>query len=91
MKTRIPEIALVGLSAFQARRYPALPWAALAIPAAGGVVALVGAVAISVYGDSDREVIGAMTPWLVAGIGLVAMLAGSALFALATWLTPRQE
>ncbi len=33
-------VALVGLSAFQARRHPALVWAAFAIPAVGAVIAL---------------------------------------------------
>src|SRR3954452_20665504 len=38
-------IALTGLSAFQARRYPRLIWAAFIVPAVGGVVALGGMVA----------------------------------------------
>ncbi len=80
-------IALVGLSAFQARHYPALTWAAVAIPAAGGVVALLGAVAITVNGDSDRVIIGDLSGWAIATLGLLAMLAGSGLFALATWRT----
>jgi hypothetical protein len=80
-------IALIGLSAFQARRYPALTWAAVAIPAAGGFVALLGVVAITVNGDSDRGIIGDLSGWAIATLGLLAMLAGSGLFALATWRT----
>jgi len=80
-------IALIGLSAFQARRYPALTWAAVAIPAAGGIVALLGAVAITVTGDSDRKIIGDLSGWAIATLGLLAMLVGSGLFALATWRT----
>jgi len=80
-------IALVGLSAFQARRYPALTWAAVAIPAAGGIVALLGAAAIMVTGDSDRRIVGDLSGWAIATLGLLAMLVGSGLFALATWRT----
>ncbi len=80
-------VALVGLSAFQARRYPALTWAAFAIPAAGGVVGLLGAVAITITGDSDRAIIGGLSGWVISMLGVIAMLAGSALFALATWRT----
>jgi hypothetical protein len=80
-------IALVGLSAFQAHRYPALTWAAVAIPATGGIVGLLGTLAIAVSGDGDRQIIAGLTPWAIAMLGLVAMLAGSGLFALATWRT----
>jgi hypothetical protein len=50
-------VALIGLSAFQARRHPILTWAAFAIPALGAVVGLVGYTAIAVTGDSDTVVI----------------------------------
>jgi hypothetical protein len=80
-------IALIGLSAFQARRYPALTWAAFAIPAAGGIVALLGAGSIMITGDSDRAIIGELDGWSLATLGLLAMLTGSGLFALATWRT----
>jgi hypothetical protein len=79
--------ALIGLSAFQARRYPALTWAAVAIPTAGGVVALLGVVAIAISGDSDHRIIGELSGWAIATLGLLAMLVGSGLFALATWRT----
>jgi hypothetical protein len=78
-------VALVGLSAFQARRYPLMTWAAFAVPAIGAIVSLLGAVAIAVTGDSDRAIIGGLTGWAIATLGVVGLLAGSGLFALATW------
>jgi hypothetical protein len=78
-------VALVGLSAFQARRYPAVTWAAFAIPATGGIVALFGAVAMTINGDSDRAIIAGLSGWAVSTMGVLALLAGSGLFALATW------
>ena len=41
-------VALVGLSAFQARRYPVLMWTAVAVPALGAIVTLLGAIAIAI-------------------------------------------
>ncbi len=78
-------VALVGLSAFQARRYPLMTWAAFAVPAIGAIVSLLGAVAIAVTGDSDRAIIGGLSGWAITTLGVVGLLAGSALFALATW------
>ena len=80
-------IALIGLSAFQSRRHPALTWAAFAIPCGGAVVGLLGWVAIMVMGDSDAAVVAGLSAWAIASIGLLAMVLGSSLFALATWLT----
>lgn len=80
-------VALIGLSAFQARRYPALTWAAVAIPTVGGVVALLGAVAVTLNGDSDRAIVAGLSGWAISMLGLLAMLAGSGLFALATLRT----
>jgi hypothetical protein len=78
-------VALVGLSAFQARRYPLLTWAAFAIPAIGGTVALLGAVAMTISGDSDRALVAGMSGWAISTFGLLTLLVGSGLFALATW------
>jgi hypothetical protein len=78
-------VALIGLSAFQARSHPALTWAAFAIPAIGAVVGLIGYAAIVVTGDSDTTLIGGMSPWEIGSIGLLTMVAGSVLFAVATW------
>jgi hypothetical protein len=80
-------VALVGLSAFQARQYPVLTWSAFAIPALGGVVSLLATVAIAVNGDSDRAVFADLSGWALAMLGLMALLVGSGLFALATWRT----
>jgi hypothetical protein len=77
-------VALIGLSAFQARRYPVLTWAAFAVPAAGAVVALLATVAIAINGSTDREIIGGLTGWAVASLGFLALVVGSGLFALAT-------
>ncbi|MCJ7710588.1 MAG: hypothetical protein MUQ32_07110 [Chloroflexi bacterium] len=78
-------VALVGLSAFQARRHPVLTWTAFAVPAIGAIVALLGVVALTIAGDSDAEVIGGLSPWAISTLGLLTLLVGSALFAVATW------
>ena len=80
-------VALVGLSAFQSRRHPALTWAAFAIPAVGAVVGLLGAVAMAVVGDSDARIVGGLSLWAISTIGVTALVVGSALFAVATWLS----
>ena len=77
--------ALVGLSAFQSRRHPVLVWVAFAIPAIGAVVGLLGMVAAIVGGNSDAEVIGGLSAWAISTLGVMTLLVGSALFALATW------
>jgi len=78
-------VALIGLSAFQARRYPALTWAAFAIPGLGAVVGLVGWLSVAVIGDGDARLFGGLSPWMVGSIGLLTMILGSSLFAVATW------
>ena len=78
-------LALAGLSAFQARRYPRLVWAAFVIPALGACVSLVGLVGMATNGD--LRFIGDYSAWYVWSIGLVTMIAGSALFGLSTWRT----
>jgi hypothetical protein len=80
-------VALIGLSAFQARRHPALTWAAFAIPAAGAVIGLLGYALIVVTGDSDAILVGGVSPWMLGSIGLLTMVLGSSLFAIATWRT----
>jgi hypothetical protein len=78
-------VALIGLSAFQARSHPVLTWAAFAIPATGAVIGLLSYAAIVVTGDSDATLIGGISPWLIGSIGLLTMVIGSILFAVATW------
>jgi len=76
-------IALVGLSAFQARRYPRLVWAAFIVPAVGAVASIVGVLGMAVAGDGGF--IGSWSGWAVWAFGTVALIVGSALFAIATW------
>ena len=85
--TIVTLLALIGLSAFQSRRHPVLVWAAFAVPAAGAVIALLGVVAMIVTGDSDAVIVGSVGVWEVETFGLLTLLVGSGLFALATWRT----
>jgi hypothetical protein len=78
-------LALIGLSAFQARSHPVLTWSAFAIPAIGAVIGLFGYAAIVATGDSDATLIAGIGPWMIASIGLLTMVVGSSLFAVATW------
>jgi hypothetical protein len=78
-------VALIGLSAFQARSHPVLTWSAFAIPAVGAVVGLFGYAAIVATGDSDAALIAGISPWMIGSIGLLTMVVGSSLFAVATW------
>ncbi|HEY3334492.1 MAG TPA: hypothetical protein VGK16_04575 [Candidatus Limnocylindrales bacterium] len=84
--TALTLTALVGLSAFQARRHPALVWAAFAIPALGAVMGLVGFFAMIVLGNSDANLVAGLSVWAVSSVGVMTMLLGSVLFAIATWL-----
>jgi hypothetical protein len=74
-------LALIGLSAFQAHREPALAWAALAIPTLGGAVSLVG-----MYGIVAQPalLLGGISAWEIWFLGLLGMFLGSVLFAIAT-------
>jgi hypothetical protein len=85
--TIVTLVALVGLSAFQSRRHPVLVWAAFAIPALGAIVGLVGMTAVIVVGDSDAAIAGSLSPWMISTLGLMTLLVGSGLFAIATWRT----
>ena len=78
-------VALIGLSAFQARRHPLLTWTAFAIPAAGAVIGLLGWAGMAVTGDSDAPIVDGIDGWIVMSFGLLTLLLGSGLFALATW------
>jgi hypothetical protein len=78
-------LALIGLSAFQARQHPRLIWAAFAIPALGAVVSCLGLGAIAVLGD--RPFVAGVSPWDTWVLGLFATVLGSALFAVATFRT----
>ncbi len=80
-------VALVGLSAFQSRSHPVLIWAAFAIPASGAILGLLGVVAMIVVGGTDTPIIGGLSAWAISTVGVLALIVGSALFAVATWLT----
>jgi len=72
-------VALAGLSAFQARVHPRLTWAAFAVTAVGTIAGSVGFVGFYLVGDD---------PYFGVGIlGMLSALAGSALFAIATYRT----
>ena len=78
-------VALVGLSAFQSRRHPVLVWTAFAVPAAGAVVGLVGFAGMALTGDSDAPIVGGVDGWIIMSFGVLTLLLGSGLFAIATW------
>ena len=78
-------VALAGLSAFQARRHPALTWAAFLVPAVGAVVSITGMIGMAVNGD--RPFIGDASAWYVWMVGMLTLLVGSALFAIVSWRT----
>lgn len=76
-------LALVGLSAFQARTNPRLAWAAFVIPAVGSLMTVVGVYGM-VTSSSDAPLVLGRSPWEIWALGLVATLAGSILFGVAT-------
>lgn len=76
-------VALVGLSAFQARAHPRLVWAAFVVPFVGCLLVLAALVWNVVAGD--RNVVAGLSGWDLWIIGLLLLLAGSGLFALANW------
>jgi hypothetical protein len=76
-------LALIGLSAFQARKHPRLAWAAFVFPAAGTLVSIVG-MAGMVWRPSDLPMVLGLAPWEIWILGLLALVVGSILFAVAT-------
>jgi hypothetical protein len=76
-------LALIGLSSFQAHKEPRLAWAAFVIPMVGSVVALIGMLGM-VTRPSDLPYIADWSPWAVWILGVLALLVGSVLFAIAT-------
>lgn len=77
-------VGLAGLSAFQARRHPALVWAAFALPAFGGALATLGLIIMAVVGDQP---VAGVYGWSLFIVGVIATIAGSVPFAIATWRT----
>ena len=78
-------LALVGLSAFQARRHPRLIWAAFAIPAIGLTMMGIGIIAMATRGDGPF--LAGLDPWSVWILGALATVVGSCLFGIATYRT----
>jgi hypothetical protein len=76
-------LALVGLSAFQARRDPILTWAAFAIPGVGCLISVIG-IGSMVLGPGSEPTLGSFSAWSVWMVGLLATLVGSVIFAVAT-------
>jgi hypothetical protein len=72
-------IALAGLSAFQARTNPRLSWVAFLVPASGTAACLVGLAGIAVNGNELF--------WVMFALGTMIAILGSAIFAVATYLT----
>jgi hypothetical protein len=77
-------LALIGLSAFQARSNPRLVWAAFVIPSLGSVVSMVGMYGMVTMPDTDMPYIGTWGSWAVWAFGSLATLVGCVLFAAAT-------
>jgi hypothetical protein len=78
-------VGMVGLSAHQARRHPTLVWAAFLVPAVGAIVASMGVLLMGLFPDADGDA--PLSPWGLTLLGLVTLMAGSGLFAYATWRT----
>jgi len=71
-------VALAGLSAFQARVHPFLSWAAVAITAAGTIVAIGGIIGLQLVAEEY---------WVAFILGTLGAFVGSTLFAIATFRT----
>jgi hypothetical protein len=77
-------LALVGLSAFQAHRDPALAWLALAIPGIGAVIAAIG-IGGMLFLPEDGTLGGTVSPWNLWIVGMFTNFVGSIFFAIATY------
>jgi hypothetical protein len=77
-------VGLTGLSAFQARQHPVLTWAAFTLPALGGAVTTIGVILMATRTE-DRPVVGGLSGWDFFMLGSIATVAGSILFAIATY------
>lgn len=78
-------LALVGLSAFQSRTHPRLVWAAFAVPAIGAIASFTGALVMAL--DQDATLLGGLAGWDLWFTGVITLVIGSGLFALASWRT----
>ena len=80
-------LALVGLSAFQARSDARLAWAAVLIPGLGSVVSMVGMGGMLAMPDTDEPMLAGLGAWSIWALGTLATLIGCVLFGLATFRT----
>ena len=78
-------VGLAGLSAFQARRHPMLVWAAFALPAVGGALHDVRLDRHGARSATSRR--RHLNGWGLFIVGLLATIAGSLVFAIATYRT----
>ena len=78
-------VGLAGLSAFQARQHPTLVWAAFALPALGAVMTILGLILEAVL--PDQPVVAGASGWYLFMLGVLATMAGTLLFGIATYRT----
>ena len=78
-------LALVGLSAFQARTDARMAWAAVLIPGLGAAVSIVGLVGMLTMPDSEVPILAGLGSWSIWALGTLAALIGCGLFGLATY------
>jgi hypothetical protein len=71
-------VAVTSLSAFQARTHPVFSWAAFAVIAVGVLISAIGIVGMQLFEDGY---------WDVMVVGVLGVLVGSTLFAMATYRT----
>jgi hypothetical protein len=71
-------VAITGLTAFQARAYPGMSWAAFGLLTIGTIIAVVGFVGAAL----DRDGF-----WNFGALGFLMALVGTMLFAIATYRT----
>ncbi len=78
-------VGLAGLSAFQGRAHPTLVWAAFLLPALGGAVTTLGMIGMGLM--PDQPLVGGWSAWNFFFMGLLMTVAGSIVFAIASYRT----
>ncbi len=80
-------VAIVGLSAIQAREHPRLIWASVVTAGIGILLPVAGLVGVQAFGNrtSIFEATALDSAWTMWSLGLLTLLTGSAMFACATW------
>ena len=77
-------VGLIGLSAFQGHRDPALAWVAVLIPGIGAAVSAIGIAGMLAL-PPDGKWLGIFSPWDMWILGMFANIVGSIFFAIATY------